>query len=85
MYIMCVLFVQRFDPRGRRFTNFHFYYYYYKEAEDGQFEKTNDNNNDDVMLHQSVLQDTVLFKQNASESLLGWGLFRQSDFPIKPR
>ena len=21
-YIMCVMFVQRFDPRGRRFTNF---------------------------------------------------------------
>ena len=26
MYIMCVL-VQRFEPQGRRFTNFHYYYY----------------------------------------------------------
>ena len=24
MYIMCVMFVQRFQPRGRRFTNFHY-------------------------------------------------------------
>ena len=23
MYIMCVMFVQRFEPRSRRFTNFH--------------------------------------------------------------
>ena len=28
MYIMCVVFVQRFEPRGRRFTNFHDYYYF---------------------------------------------------------
>ena len=28
MYVTCViLFVQRFEPRGRRLTNFHFYYY----------------------------------------------------------
>ena len=24
MYIMCVMFIQRFEPRGRRFTNFHY-------------------------------------------------------------
>ena len=29
MYIMCVMLVQRFEPQGRRFTNFHYYYYYY--------------------------------------------------------
>ena len=28
MYITSVMFVQRFEPRGRRFTNFHYYYYY---------------------------------------------------------
>ena len=26
-YSMCVMFVRRFEPRGRRFTNFHYYYY----------------------------------------------------------
>ena len=28
MNIMRAMFVQRFEPRGRRFTNFHYYYYY---------------------------------------------------------
>ena len=27
MYIMYVMFDQRFETRGRRFTNFHYYYY----------------------------------------------------------
>ena len=26
MCIMCVMFVRRFEPRGRRFTNFRYYY-----------------------------------------------------------
>ena len=26
MYIMCVVFVQRFEPRGRRFRNFHSFF-----------------------------------------------------------
>ena len=28
MYIMCVMFVQRFELHGRYITNFHYYYYY---------------------------------------------------------
>ena len=32
MYIMCVMFVQRFEPQGRRLTNFYYYYYYYYES-----------------------------------------------------
>ena len=34
MYFVCVMFVQRFEPRGRRSTNFHYYcyYYYYQEC-----------------------------------------------------
>ena len=32
MYIMCVLFVQRFETRGRRFTNDHFYYFIYSRS-----------------------------------------------------
>ena len=27
MYTVCVMFIQRFETRGRRFTNFHYYYY----------------------------------------------------------
>ena len=46
MYIMCVMFVQRFEPRGSHFTNFHgdgdddpqyrhhCYYYYHNENMD---------------------------------------------------
>ena len=30
LYIMCVMFVQRFEPQGRHFTNFLCYYYYLK-------------------------------------------------------
>ena len=45
MYIMSVMFVQHFEPRGSRFTNFHnddddahyhhhyYYYYYYYDNE----------------------------------------------------
>ena len=36
MYIMCAVFVQRFELRGRRFTNFHhcyYFYYYYKPVD----------------------------------------------------
>ena len=27
VYIMCVMFVQHFEPQGRRFTHFRYYYY----------------------------------------------------------
>ena len=52
MYIMCVMFFQRFRPRGRRFTNVHYaaaaaddddddddccyYYYYYYSTHTGR-------------------------------------------------
>ena len=29
MYTKCVMIVQRFEPRGWRFTNYYYYYYYY--------------------------------------------------------
>ena len=31
---MCVMFVRRFEPRGRRFTNFHYYYCCYNDDAD---------------------------------------------------
>ena len=29
-YVCYTMRVQRFEPQGRRFTNFHYYYHYYK-------------------------------------------------------
>ena len=34
MCIMCVMFFRRFEPRGRRFTNFHYYYCCYNDDAD---------------------------------------------------
>ena len=48
MYIMCVVFVERFEPQGRCFTNFHY------SGDDQQFY------NDDDDHHHHITLDTVI-------------------------